>query len=112
MAWVTLCEKGELEEGKPKAVDVDGFTLGVWLYGGKVSVMDDTCPHAGASLMGGWVEESAKGPCAVCPHHQWMFTLEKGELPGSPGEMIRVYPAREKVLRDGRVMVQAELPLP
>jgi nitrite reductase/ring-hydroxylating ferredoxin subunit len=116
MAWVSLCEKSELTRGKPKAVDEAGFHLAVYLHAGKVSVLDDTCPHAGASLIGGWVEEaapgSAAGACAVCPQHGWMFSLESGEMPDAPGVAIRVYPVREKALADGRVLVQAELPLP
>jgi nitrite reductase/ring-hydroxylating ferredoxin subunit len=110
MAWVSLCEKSELTEGSPKPIDEAGFHLAVYLHKGKIAVLDDTCPHAGASLIGGWVDEAPTGACAVCPHHQWKFSLETGEMPGSPGMAIRTYPVRVKTLADGRELVQAELP--
>ena len=70
-----------------------------------VAVMDNACPHAGASMAGGWIEAG----CAVCPQHAWAFDLITGQLKHVGGAAIAVYRAR---LRDyqGRTLVQADLP--
>ncbi len=81
MSWVSLCRLDELEEGQGRYVEVDGFKLAVFLNAGEVSVMDNTCPHAGASLASGFVEQG----CVVCPLHLWAFNLRTGELPDHRG---------------------------
>jgi len=107
MAWTSLCELEELEEGRGTYVEIGGFQLAVFLVAGQVYVLDDVCPHAGGSLAGGHVENG----CAVCPVHHWPFRLDNGQFPGSPGLAVRVYPTR-LMQRDGMgTLVQAELPM-
>jgi nitrite reductase/ring-hydroxylating ferredoxin subunit len=38
---------------------------------GEVRCLDDACPHRGAPLSGGWVEEKEGHTCVVCPYHGW-----------------------------------------
>jgi nitrite reductase (NADH) small subunit/3-phenylpropionate/trans-cinnamate dioxygenase ferredoxin subunit len=107
MAWTSLCDLDELKAGEGKYVEIDGFQLAVFLHEGHVRVMDNTCPHAGGNLAGGYVEEG----CIVCPWHYWPFRLEDGQLRDSPGVHVSVYPAR--VLEHaGKKLVQADLPMP
>ena len=106
MAWTTLCEMTELTEGQAKAVDVDGYRLAVFLDKGQPFVLDDTCPHAGASMSAGWVE----GGCAVCPRHAWRFELLTGILAGG-GAVLRRYTSRLLDHR-GTTFVQADLAMP
>ena len=105
MSWVSLCTLDELTEGKGKYVEMDGFHLAVFLSAGQVNVLDSTCPHAGANLADGFVEDG----CAVCPWHYWAFRLDNGQLQNSPGVAIRKYSTRLH-LYDDRQYVQAELP--
>lgn len=107
MAWVSLCEMGELQENAGKQVDTDGFHLAVFLSEGKVYVMDNYCPHAGGNMSGGWVENG----CAVCPWHAWSFGLESGELAGSSGVKIRTYRVRVLDREGGVRLIQADLPI-
>ena len=44
-----------------KFVEIDGFKLAVFLRDRQPYVMDDVCPHAGASLSGGHVEVEPDG---------------------------------------------------
>jgi len=106
MSWTSLCDLEELEEGKGKYVEIDGFQLAVFLDGGDVSVIDNTCPHAGGNLAAGYVDEG----CAVCPWHYWAFRLDNGELRGSPGVAITKYTSRV-LEHEGKRLVQAELPV-
>ena len=108
MAWTSLCELGELEEGKGKYVEIGGFQLAVFLSGGAVYVMDNYCPHAGGNLAGGWVEDG----CAVCPWHRWPFRLADGQLRDSPGVTVTTYKTRLRDAGPDRpALVQADLPI-
>ena len=109
MAWTSLCELGELEEGRGKYVEIGGFQLAVFLRaGGVVNVIDNYCPHAGGNLAGGYVEDG----CAVCPWHHWAFHLENGQLRGAPGVAITTYKSRTLTPSHGRPpLVQADLPI-
>jgi nitrite reductase/ring-hydroxylating ferredoxin subunit len=105
MAWTSLCHLDELEEGRGKYVEVDGFQLAVFLDRGVVSVIDNTCPHAGGNLAAGEVEDG----CAVCPWHHWAFHLDTGQLRGSGGVAITRYDVRILEHSAGK-LVQADLP--
>ena len=108
MAWTSLCELDELTEGAGKLVEIDGYSLAVFLYGGKVHVLDSVCPHAGHDISGGNIEEG----CAVCPYHGWNFRLTDGVMPTAPGIAVRVYESRIYTRPEKPALVQADLPMP
>ena len=108
MAWTSLCEVGEIEEGKGKYVEIGGFQLAVFLDRGNVYVIDNTCPHAGGNLAAGFVEEG----CAVCPWHYWAFHLTSGQLRDAPGVAVTTYKTRTVTPGEGKPpLVQADLPM-
>jgi len=108
MAWTSLCELAELEEGKGKYVQIDGFQLAVFLERGQVYVIDNTCPHAGGNLAAGFVEDG----CAVCPRHFWAFHLNTGQLRDAPGVAVTRYNTRTVEPGGGKpTLVQADLPM-
>jgi nitrite reductase/ring-hydroxylating ferredoxin subunit len=106
MSWTSLCHLSELEEGKGKYVEIDGFQLAVFLDEGRPYVMDNTCPHAGGNLAGGFIEKG----CAVCPWHYWTFHLDSGQLRDAPGVVVKTYPVRITQHEKG-ALVQADLPM-
>lgn len=107
MGWTSLCELSELEPGKGKYVEIDGFQLAVFLHEGNVYVMDNVCPHAGGNIAGGYVENG----CAICPWHYWAFRLDNGELPDAPGVKVTTYRTRLFERQGVSPMVQADLPI-
>ena len=108
MAWTSLCELNELEEGRGKYVEIDGFQLAVFKHGDDVFVLDNYCPHAGGNLAGGMVEDG----CAVCPWHFWSFRLDNGQMPSASGVAVPTYKIRMVNREDGTQLVQADLPMP
>jgi nitrite reductase (NADH) small subunit len=107
MSWVSLCQLDELKEDEGRFVQIDGFQLAVFLHEGHVYAVDNTCPHAGGSLSGGYIENG----CVVCPWHHWAYRLESGELSDRPLVKIRTYETR-LLEREGRAtLVQANLPM-
>jgi len=107
MAWTSLCDLSELEEGRGKYVEIGGFQLGVFLSRGTVYVTDNNCPHAGGNLAGGPIE----GDFILCPRHRWPFHLATGELRDMPGCAIAVYKTRLVEPTGRPKIVQADLPI-
>jgi nitrite reductase (NADH) small subunit len=107
MTWTTLCTFDELTENQGKYVEIDGFHLAVFLSGERVAVLDSTCPHAGANLADGFIQDG----CAVCPRHYWAFRLDNGQIRDAPGVAVRTYAVRVHQFA-GKQFVQADLPFP
>ena len=89
-AWRTACRVGELAEGEGKTVTLDGKLLAVFHAEGGYHAIDDTCPHMGASLSGGYVEQGI----VTCPWHAWRFRLCNGVWADNPRIKIGSYPVR------------------
>lgn len=105
MAWMTLCKLSELAEDQGKLVKLPDRNLAVFLRAGAIHVFDDRCPHAGASLSGGTIEDDT----ILCPWHQWAFSLEDGTLTGGGRCRIRIYPNR---VENGDVLADIPSPIP
>ncbi|HYO55368.1 Rieske (2Fe-2S) protein, partial [Archangium sp.] len=57
--------------------------------GGQRYAVNRYCPHQGADLREGWIEE---GRYLVCPRHRWRFDLREGGLCSTNGCFIRAEP--------------------
>jgi nitrite reductase (NADH) small subunit/3-phenylpropionate/trans-cinnamate dioxygenase ferredoxin subunit len=86
----TVCRTGEIVEGEGKMVQVAGKLIAVFLEAGRYYAIDDVCPHMGASLSGGFVENGI----VTCPWHAWRFRLADGAWADSPRIKIGCYPVR------------------
>lgn len=78
-----------LSESEGARVAVGEVTLAVYRRGDRVFVVDDACPHMGASLSEGYLD----GPCVVCPWHGWTFDLETGLSPIDDEAKVTVHQA-------------------
>ena len=90
MAELKACRVGDLAEGEGKTVSVGGKLVAVFLAGGRYLAIDDTCPHMGASLSGGYVEDGV----VTCPWHAWRFRLADGAWADNLRIKIGCYPVR------------------
>lgn len=70
----------DFEEGQGKAVPVDGRMVAVFHKDGEWYAIDDLCPHMGASLAEGYVEEKT----VTCPWHAWRFCIKDGTWEDNP----------------------------
>src|SRR5437588_10340776 len=70
----TVCRVGDVGEGEGKTVTVGTKLIAVFLDQGQYYAIDDMCPHMGASLAGGYVENGH----VTCPWHAWRFRLTDG----------------------------------
>jgi NAD(P)H-dependent nitrite reductase small subunit len=98
--YVAVCKSNELEEGRGKAVEVDGLRIAVFRDQGDVYALLGRCPHSNGPLGQGTVENGQ----AVCPLHRWHFRLQDGVCTTIPGHTLHRFPCEE---RDGEVWVRA-----
>ena len=62
-----------------------------------------TCPHRGAPLGEGRIEEGV----LICPNHEWRFELKDGQCPQNPELKTEVYPVK---IHEGKIYVRLEKP--
>ena len=85
-----VCRVGDLADGEATAVRVCGKFVAVFRDKGAYHAIDDVCPHMGASLAGGHVENGI----VTCPWHAWRFRITDGTWADNPRIKIGSYPVR------------------
>src|SRR4051812_41026044 len=85
-----VCRTDEVPEGEGKTVTVGDKLIAVFRTDGCYHAIDDVCPHMGASLSGGFVENGI----VTCPWHAWRFRLADGAWADNPRIKIGCYPVR------------------
>lgn len=81
----TVARVGDIPEGEGRAYEVDGRMVAVFQIGGEYTGIDDTCPHMGASLSTGYVENGQ----VTCPWHAWRFCTRDGTWLDNPRSQLR-----------------------
>jgi nitrite reductase (NADH) small subunit/3-phenylpropionate/trans-cinnamate dioxygenase ferredoxin subunit len=81
----TVARVGEIPEGEGRAFEVSGRMVAVFLVEGKYTAIYDTCPHMGASLASGYVENGG----VMCPWHAWRFCVTEGTWLDNPKSSLR-----------------------
>lgn len=67
--FTTVAKVGDIPEREGRAYAVNGRMVAVFLENGRYQAIDDFCPHMGASLAGGYLEDGV----VSCPWHAWRF---------------------------------------
>src|SRR5262245_27570754 len=98
----TVCKVDDVVEGEGKTVALGTRLIAVFRQNGDFFAIDDVCPHMGASLAGGYVEEGI----VTCPRHAWRFRLADGAWADNPRIRIGCYPVR--IVDD---QIQLQLPV-
>lgn len=86
----TVARAGDITEGNAKTIEVANKLIAVFNQGGQYFAIDDVCPHMGASLAGGRVDEGI----VTCPWHGWRYRLVDGVWADNPRLKIGCYPVR------------------
>lgn len=97
----TVCRVSDLREGEGKTVRIGQKLIAVFKDNGQFFALDDCCPHMGASLAGGWVENGI----VTCPWHAWRFRLADGAWADNPRGKLGVGRHAVRVVGD-EVQVQ------
>ncbi len=65
----------ELEEGKPRGIELNGVRMALFIKDGKVYVINSVCKHKGGPLEEGKLE----GYEIVCPWHAARYDIRSGK---------------------------------
>ncbi len=88
--FITVARVGQIAEGTGAAFAVAGRMIAVFNDGGQYRAIDDFCPHMGASLAGGHVEDGI----VTCPWHAWRFDISDGTWCDNKRIKIDAFPVR------------------
>ena len=86
----TVCKTTDVVDGEGKTVSLDNKLIALFRVDGQYFAIDDVCPHMGASLSGGYVENGI----VTCPWHAWRFRLSDGAWADNPRVKTGCYPVR------------------
>ncbi|MSR59377.1 MAG: nitrite reductase [Planctomycetaceae bacterium] len=81
----TVAKVGDIPAGEGRAFEVAGRMIAVFFVDENYSAIYDTCPHMGASLATGYVEEGG----VMCPWHAWRFCIKTGAWLDNPKSSLR-----------------------
>jgi nitrite reductase/ring-hydroxylating ferredoxin subunit len=91
MDWVKV-EISIPEQDFITQIKVKGKKLCLIQHQQKIHVVQNTCPHAGGILSGGWCKEGN----IVCPIHRYEYNLLTGRGAEGQGDYIDIYPTMLK----------------
>ena len=88
----TVAQVGDIPEGEGRTYCLHGKMVAVFLVKGEYSAINDLCPHMGASLSAGYVEDAE----VTCPWHAWRFCVKTGTWLDNPNSKTRTesFPVR------------------
>lgn len=81
----TVARTGDIPAGEGRAWPVNGRMVAVFFIDGEYTAINDTCPHMGASLATGHVEDGG----VICPWHAWKFCVRDGTWLDNPTAKLR-----------------------
>ena len=72
--FLTVAKLGDIPVGEGRAFKFNDEMVAVFNVDGQYHAMDDMCPHMGASLAAGSLEDEI----VTCPWHGWSFDVRDG----------------------------------
>jgi len=97
-AWHRVGAAAEFADGVVREIRIGDRILAVGRAAGELFCLDDWCPHAGASLAQGMLDDGV----LVCPLHGYAYDVRTGRCEDDPTPAA-TFPVREK---DGEVEVE------
>jgi nitrite reductase/ring-hydroxylating ferredoxin subunit/uncharacterized membrane protein len=82
--WTDACAAGEVVEGQPVRVEVEGQQVALVRSGGQVHALSAVCGHWGGPLEDGTVLRDGDEVCLECPWHGSRFRITDGSVARGP----------------------------
>lgn len=89
--FVAVARVGQIAEGAGGTFAVGERLVAVFLRNGQYWAIDDLCPHMGASLGAGYVDDEG---AVSCPWHAWRFCIRDGTWRDNPRIKIDAFDVR------------------
>jgi nitrite reductase/ring-hydroxylating ferredoxin subunit len=100
--FITIARVGAIPEGEGASFQVGDRLVAVFNYGGRYLAIDDLCPHMGASLGGGYLDDEG---VVTCPWHAWRFNACNGKWADNPRLSVDTFEVR---VVGGEIQVRAQ----
>ena len=101
--YISIAKVGEIPEGEGRSYPIAGRMVAVFHANGEYYAINDTCPHMGASLATGHLEQEA----VTCPWHAWRFSIKDGTWLDNPNPNLATDSYEVRVVGDD---IQVRLP--
>lgn len=98
--YVTVAQEGSIAEGQGASFTIGDRLVAVFNRDGTYHAINDLCPHMGASLGAGEMDEEG---IVTCPWHAWRFSVCDGTWCDNPTLKIDAYATR---VVDGQIQVK------
>ena len=92
LVWFKTLAKGELGEGRVATVQCGHKQVCLTNCGGRISALDNRCPHQGGPLGEGSIENGM----LRCPWHGWDFDPVTGKPPGGYDDGVTTFSIEER----------------
>jgi nitrite reductase (NADH) small subunit/3-phenylpropionate/trans-cinnamate dioxygenase ferredoxin subunit len=89
-AFVRVAKIGDIPEGQGCSYAVGDWMVAIFNVGGTYQAINDLCPHMGASLAAGHVQDGI----VTCPWHAWRFKTCDGTWCDNPRIKTESFPVR------------------
>jgi nitrite reductase/ring-hydroxylating ferredoxin subunit len=89
--FVTVARVGDIPESEGASFQVGERLVAVFLHQGRYLAIDDLCPHMGASLGAGYLDEEG---VVTCPWHAWRFCVADGKWCDNPRLSVDTFEVR------------------
>jgi len=102
--FVTVAKVGAIPEGEGQSFQVGERLVAVFLKDGQYFAIDDLCPHMGASLGAGYLDDEG---VVSCPWHAWRFCVRDGKWADNPRLAVDTFDVR---IVDDKIQVRLRRP--
>ena len=89
--FITVAKVGSIAEGRGATFTVADRLVAVFNDRGEYFAIDDLCPHMGASLGAGALDDDG---VVVCPWHAWRFKVCDGTWADNPRLTVDTFEVR------------------
>jgi nitrite reductase (NADH) small subunit len=97
--WMDIAALDDVPQRGSRVVKTAAGCVAVFRTGAdEVFALNNSCPHKGGPLSEGIVH----GASVTCPLHNWVFSLETGQVQGADNGRVDTYPAK---VENGRILL-------
>jgi nitrite reductase/ring-hydroxylating ferredoxin subunit len=99
--FVRVARIADVPPGEAIAVVTGDYEIGLFNVDGTIYALDNICPHQGAPLNEGWMEDAT----VTCPWHAWCFDLRTGKMRMGGFDGVETFDVK---VEDGAIYVSNE----
>ncbi|MEH6495272.1 MAG: nitrite reductase small subunit NirD [Pseudomonas marincola] len=90
--WIRICKLSDIPKRGSRCVKNGDMTIALFRSADdKVFALEDKCPHKNGPLSQGIVHDG----CVTCPLHNWVISLETGEVQGPDEGSTLSFPIKQ-----------------